>query len=122
MQKISVLCGWFESVCVLVGGAAFLFAHTSGTQNVGSQSHIALALVCFAFAAGIGLATYGLQCESELAQTPFVLIQVFVAIGAYLGISSTELPPRILGGLASAVALLAVVAAVRARRSSDATN
>jgi peptidoglycan/LPS O-acetylase OafA/YrhL len=99
-----------------VGGASFLFAHTSGTQNVGNESHIALAVVCFAFAAGIGLATYGLQRESELAQTPFVLIQVFVAIGAYLGISSTEMSPRILGGLALAVALVAVVAAVRARR------
>ena len=117
MQKISVVFGWFEAACVLIGGASFLFAHTSGTQNVGNQSHIALAIVCFAFAAGIGLATYGLQRNSDLAQTPFIMIQVFIAIGAYLGISSTEMLPRILGGLALTLAAVTTLTAALARRN-----
>jgi|GEM_PF-843430 len=116
VQKIAAVCGWAEAVSVLLGGASFLFAQTSGTQNVGEQAHFALSFVCFAFAAGIALATYGLQKGSDLAQTPFVLIQVFVGIGAYLGIGSTSAQPKILGAIAMIVALVAGITAILAHR------
>lgn len=118
VQKISVICGAAEAIFVLIAGSSFLFAHTWGTQNLAQESHIALGLVCLAFAAGIGLATYGLHRGSDLAQTPFVLIQVFVGIGAYLGIGSTSTQPKVLGGLAMAVAIVGAVSAVLARRNN----
>ena len=116
MQRIAVICGWVEALSVLIGGAAFLFAHTSGTQNVDDKAHVALGIVCLVFAAGIALATYGLQKSSDLAQTPFVLIQVFVGIGAYLGIGSTSAEPRILGSVAMVMAIVAAITAVLANR------
>lgn len=121
VQKISVICGAAESIFVLIAGSSFLFARTWGTQNLAQESHIALGLVCLAFAAGIGLATFGLQRGSDLAQTPFVLIQVFVGIGAYLGIGSTSTQPKILGWLAMVLAVVAVVTTVLARRNAKET-
>ena len=79
---------------------------------------MALGFVCLAFAAGIGLATFGLARGSDLAQTPFILIQVFVGIGAYLGIGSSSTQPKLLGGLAMAVAVVGAVSAVLARRAN----
>ena len=117
VQKICVVCGWIEAVFVFIGGACFLFARTWGTQNVAEQAHVALGIVCLAFSGGIALATCGVRKGSDLAQTPFVLIQVFVGIGAYLGIGSTSVQPKILGGLAMALAVIAAVTAVLARRS-----
>ena len=116
VRKIAVICGWVEAVSVLAGGASFLFAHTWGTQNVNEKAHVALGVVCWAFAAGIALATYGLQKGSDLAQTPFVLIQVFVGIGAYLGIGSTSVEPRILGSVAMVMAIVGALTAILANR------
>ena len=118
VQKISVLCGIAEWVFVALVGTSFLFARTWGTQNLAQESHVALGLVCLAFAAGIGLATFGLARGSDLAQTPFILIQVFVGIGAYLGIGSSSTQPKLLGGLAMAVAVVGAVSAVLARRAN----
>ena len=118
VRRISVTCGIAEWVFVAIAGLSFLFARTWGTQNVAQQSHIALGLICLAFAAGIGLTTFGLARGSDLAQTPFILIQVFVGIGAYLGISSTSTQPKLLGGLAMVVALVAAVTAVLAKRGA----
>jgi len=118
VQKISVICGAAESVFVLIAGASFLLAHTWGAQNLTDQSHIALGFLCFAFAACMGLATFGVQRGSDLAWTPFFLVQVFVGIGAYLGLGSTSTSPKLLGGLAMTVAVLATVTAVLARRSA----
>jgi hypothetical protein len=116
VQKISVICGIAEWVFVAIAGTSFLFARTWGTQNLAQESHVALGLVCLAFAAGIGLATFGLARGSDLAQTPFILIQVFVGIGAYLGIGSTSTQPKLLGGLAMAVAIVAAGSAILAKR------
>jgi drug/metabolite transporter (DMT)-like permease len=118
VRRISVTCGIAEWVFVALAGLSFFFARTWGTQNVAQESHIALGLVCLAFSAGIGLATFGLSRGSDLAQTPFILIQVFVGIGAYLGIGSTATQPRLLGGLAMVVALVGAVTAVLAKRDA----
>jgi len=118
VRRISVTCGIAEWVFVALAGLSFFFARTWGTQNLAQQSHIALGFVCLAFSAGIALATFGLSRGSDLAQTPFILIQIFVGIGAYLGISSTATQPRLLGGLAMIVALVATVTAVLANRDA----
>ena len=119
VRKIPLVCGWLECAVVLLAGASFLVARTSGTQNVAQQSHVALGIISMVFALGIGLVTRALQRGSDLARTPFVLIQVFVAIGAYLGITSTALGPQIMGFSAVLVALVAVSGLIYAARMEN---
>ena len=117
MRIIYTVCGYAEAAFVSGLGALFFVSRTSGTQNVDSNAHVVLAIMCFIFALCIGFATYGAGRGVWATRTPFILLQVFIDLGAYLGVQSDSVAVRVVSWIVLIVSWIALYAVLYRPRS-----